>query len=362
MATLIRSAALTKFFDIAREVGLPPQAALQKAGLTKALLDNPDQRIPSRSALVLLETAAALSGCQSFGLRMAQARQLADFGVVSLLISHQPTLRAALATTVQYRHLLNESLAMQIEEVGPTAIVRQEIVAGIHSRQATELAIGVLFRLCSNLLTDGWRPNSVNFTHSPPDDLTLHRRFFDCRLEFGSEFNGFVFNARDLDAPRASAVPAMAEYARRFLEFLPRIETNTPVDEVRKAIYLLVPMGRANIQHVAQSLGLSVRSLQRQLDSEHTSFSTLLHEVRSELAQRYLRNPHYSLTRISELLGYSTPSAFTRWFHTSFGLAPITWRRQPPTSKGVLCAAPRRDAATKLGAEPMRKGTGARKT
>lgn len=332
MSSLIRSAVLTKFFDIAREVGLQPQVALNRASLTKALLDNPDQRIPSRSALLLLEEAAALSGCQSFGLRMAQARQMADFGVVSLLISHQPTLRAALATTVQYRHLLNESLAMQIEEIGKTAIVRQEVVARIHSRQATELAIGVLFRLCRNVLTDGWRPNSVNFTHPPPEDLTLHRHFFDCRLEFDSEFNGFVFNAQDLDSPRASAVPAMAEYARRFLEFLPRIETNTPADEVRKAIYLLVPMGRANVQHVAQSLGLSVRTLQRQLDTENTSFSDLLHQVRSELAQRYLRNPHYNLTRISELLGYSTLSAFTRWFHSSFGQAPTVWRNHHPTS------------------------------
>ena len=56
--------------------------------------------------------------------------------VVSLLISHQPTLRDALRATIEYRHLINDSLALQIEEAGPSVILREEVVAGVPARDA----------------------------------------------------------------------------------------------------------------------------------------------------------------------------------------------------------------------------------
>ena len=356
MAHLIRSAVLTKFLEVAQAVNLNPQDVLRQAGLTRALIEDPEQRIPSRAAVNLLEAAARASQCPTFGLRMAQARQLADFGVVSLLISHQATLRDALATLLQYRHLLNESLAMQLENVGKMVIVREEVVVGMLSPQATELAIGVLFRMCAAFLGGAWHPHSVNFTHAAPADLSVHRRVFDCRVEFGSEFNGFVFSSADLDAPNPSADPVMASYAQRFLESLPRNSQHSTTEAVRQAIYLMLPMGRANSECVAQGLGLSVRTMQRQLDEDQASFTDLLNEVRRELVQRYLANAQYNMTRIADLLGYSTPSAFTRWFATHFGQSPSSWRRIQ--AQQILPATPRRSAAPETQAKPVCEGAG----
>lgn len=326
MKTLVRAAVLTNFFEVARELGLDPQPLLRKVGLSRALLKDPEQRIPADAAVALLEESAQQAHCADFGLRMAESRQLSDFGVVSLLISHQPTLRDALTTTIQYRHLLNDTLAMQIEDAGKMVIVREEVVSQLPARQATELAIGVLYRMCSALLGSRWRPCSVNFTHEAPPDRRLHKRMFACPLEFGSEFNGFVCTAADLDAPNPAADPAMARYARQFVESLPLVSEPSVVLDVRKAIYLMLPTGRASSEYVAQGLGLSVRTMQRQLDEAGASFTELLNEVRRELAQRYIENPRYAMVRISELLGYSTPSSFTRWFIAQFGTAPQTWR------------------------------------
>lgn len=326
MITPVRAAVLANFFEVARDLGFNPQDVLRQVGLTPAMLADPDQRIPSNAAVALLEASASASGCETFGLRMAESRQLAHFGVVSLLISHQPTLRDALATTIQYRHLLNETLAMQIEDAGKMVIVREEVVTGVPARQATELAIGVLHRMCAALLGPRWRPHSVNFTHNAPADVRLHRRLFACRLEFGSEFNGTVCAAADLDAPNPSADPAMARHAERFVESLPRPSERSTRQEVRQAIYLMLPMGRATSECVAQGLGLSVRTMQRELDRTDTSFTALLNEVRHELALRYMDNPRYNLARISVLLGYSTPGSFTRWFAAQFGASPAAWR------------------------------------
>jgi AraC-like DNA-binding protein len=39
-----------------------------------------------------------------------------------------------------------------------------------------------------------------------------------------------------------------------------------------------------------------------------------------------MSNSTYTLRRISELLGYSMLSSFSRWFSAEFGVAPIVWR------------------------------------
>lgn len=331
MRTLVRAAALTNFFDVARDLGLNAQPLLRTVRLTQALLADPEQRIPVNACAALLEAAAERAGCPTFGLRMAESRQLADFGAMSLLISQQATLRDALATIIRYRHLVNESVAILLEESGKVVVIRQEVILDAPSRQATELALGVVFRLCRVLLGQHWHPLSVNFTHAAPPDLQVHRRLFGCPLEFGSEFNGIVCLAADLDAPNPSGDPAMARHAERLVDTLPRVNDLSIGREVRNAVYLMLPMGRATSEAVAQGLGLSLRTMQRQLDEAGETFTDILNDVRRDLAQRYVGNPAYSLLRVSALLGYGSAASFTRWFSTQFGEAPNAWRRRHAT-------------------------------
>jgi AraC-like DNA-binding protein len=336
MRTLVRAAVLTNYFEVAEQLGLNPQQLLSSVGLRRKLLADPESRIPLASAISLLEESARVSGCESFGLRMAELRQPADIGVVSVLLTHQRTLRDALQVLMQYQHLMNESLAIYIEDAGSTVILRQEIVGDFPTaaRQGAELAIGVLFRLCEALLAQHWHPINVTFTHAAPKDVQLHRRLFRCRLQFGGEFNGISCASADLDYPNPLGDPAMARNAARLVETLPASASSKPsvIMEVRKAIYVGLPMGRATIDQVAQSLGMNVRTLQRRLDDNARTFSDLTDEVRRELVLRYMENLQYSIGRIAELLGYSVMSSFTRWFKAQFGLAPEKWRAQQRTA------------------------------
>ena len=86
MTRMVRAAALTNYFDVAQQVGLNPLPLLSNAGLSRAMLDNPDHKIPASAVVTLLEESARAADCQSFGLRMAETRQISDFGAVGLLI------------------------------------------------------------------------------------------------------------------------------------------------------------------------------------------------------------------------------------------------------------------------------------
>lgn len=326
LETLIRAAALTHFFDVAQERRLNVQPLLHKAGLKQTMLADPDFRVPLVACVTLLEDAAAASGCDNFGLRMAESRQISDFGMISLLISRQPDLRAALMTIIRFRYLVNDSIAMLLEEAGNAAIIRVEVMTDRPSRQARELAMGVVFRLCGALLGGRWQPLCVSFTHARPADSRVHSRLFRCALEFNAEFNGIVCRATELDAPNPHADAAMAGYALRIVEALPRPGPPSVAREVRGALALLLPMGRATGASVAQGLGISQRTMQRALDAEGASFHDILQDVRCEHARRHVENAAVPIAQVAALLGFASPSTFSRWFSGQFGVPPSVWR------------------------------------
>jgi len=329
MVTLVRAAVLTNYLEVAAHLGLDVAAELRAVGLSRSSLQDSDQPIPVLPAVLLLENGAAASKCPTFGLRMAESRQFSDLGAVSLLLSHQPNLRNALQVLVQYRNLLNPALAIYVEDAGDSVIIHEEVVTNSPQpcRQANELAVAVMARLCATLLGQAWRPASVNFTHEAQgEDMAIYKRIFGCKVIFDSRFNGLICPAAALDAPNPNADMAMARYAQRFVDSLHKETDDSILYEVRKAIYLLLPMGRATIEQIALALGMNVRTLQRRLEENGAQFSDLINEVRRDLVQRYMMNPGYTLARIGELLGYSLPSSFSRWFSVQFGASPVAWR------------------------------------
>jgi len=328
METMLRAAVLSGYVDVTRRVGLNPVELAQQVGIDAAALANPDDRIPAAAACRLLERTAEKASCPTLALRIAETRQTFGTGVVNVLLAHKRTLREVLLATAEYRHLLNEALAVYVEDAGETVTIREELVVepGTPTKQAIELAVGVLGRHSSALLSDHWKPRSVHFVHQGPEDLTFHRRFFGCPLEFGSDFNGFVCAAADLDYPNPAADPELVRYAESLADSLNVTGADSTPLEVRKAIYLLLPLEQATVERVAGHLHLSVRTMQRQLELAHTSFSELLEEVRRELAVRYMGNPSYPIGRGPALLAYSQQGSFTNWFSSRFGVTPRDWR------------------------------------
>jgi AraC-like DNA-binding protein len=67
------------------------------------------------------------------------------------------------------------------------------------------------------------------------------------------------------------------------------------------------------------------------------TFSELVNGVRRDLVIALPENPAYSLGRIADMLGYSMPSSFTRWFIAQYGMqAPASWRARQGAIASVL--------------------------
>ena len=331
MSALVRSAALTHFAEVATACGLDARALVAEVGLPSRCLDDPDLKVPARAVGRLLELAAERGREPALGLRMAQSRRLSNLGPLGLLVRDEPTLRAVLDALIQHIHLHNEALALRAEQSGSLVVIREELAGGGGQplRQATELVVGVTFRVLSLFLGAAWRPRLVCFSHRAPASLRAHRAFFGDAVEFGHEFNGIVCNAANLDAPNPAADPVMARYSQRLLqrELGPSARLS---ERVRQLVVLLLPRGHCRVEVVAQHLGIDRRTVARRLAAEGTTFSELVNGLRDDLLSRHLGERDRQLGEVSALLGFSAPSAFARWHRGRFGVAARSVRARAP--------------------------------
>ena len=322
MSILVRAASLTNYSEVARAGGLDPARMLLDAGLSPNMLREPDLLIPSERLGQLLQASAILSGNESFGLCMAESRLLSNLGAVGMLIRDQPTVRDSLDVLMRYQAQVSGALSLSIEERAGVVVLREEVRAGNAqqpTRQRNELALGVMLRLMRQFLGAGWQPRRVCFAHPAPRDVSVHQRLFGRCVEFDADFNCIVCAKTDLDARNPSADPAMAHYAQRLLDASAKPQGATMLGDVQRTILLLLPSGRCSIEQVAEHLGVTCRTVQRGLAKQGQSFSSMVNEIRKELAARHVVGSDRPLTEVAMLLGFSVPSAFSRWYHAQFG-------------------------------------------
>jgi len=338
MPGVIRSASLTNYAEVARACHLDPSRMLREFGFPARCLEDPEAVVPLDAVRALLEASAQRSGVEGFGLLMAESRRLSSLGPLGLLIREQPTPRLALAAFVEHGAQLNESLHLTIEEAADVVVLREMLVMGHGGpvRQATELAIGVAFRMLQNLLGNDWRPRRVCFAHDAPADRTIHDRMFGHTVEFGHDFNGIVCAKADLARPNRDADPDLARMAQRILDGQRGARGNGDVaPQVRSLVLTLLGEGTCTIDRAAQHLGVDRRTIHRRLAKEGQTFSSIVDAVRRELAQRYLADKR-SLADIAMLLGFSASSGFSHWYRRQYEATPSSRRarrKAPATTR-----------------------------
>jgi AraC-like DNA-binding protein len=328
-ANLVRAGTLTGYAELARSLGIDPDHLIREVGLHRFNLADADVMIPASMMMELLERSAAVAGVEDFGLRLAATRRLAHLGPVGLIVREEPTARHAIIAAERYFRLYSETLAFRLEEHGDVATLRTQYLVPIAggARQATELTIGVVFRTINILVGGSWTPENISFTHPPPAGRTMHASFFKTQTLFDNGFDGIIVRSADLSAPIPTADAAMARYVRRYLDTMLAQSAVTIDATVRQLVFALLPSGRCTSEAIAQHLGVDRKTVNRRLAATGETFSSILNDVRVELARRHIKTERRSLTETAELLGFSGLATFSRWFRAEFGTSASDWRK-----------------------------------
>lgn len=202
--------------------------------------------------------------------------------------------------------------------------------ASRHREGYTHVATGsaaVLVDLISSFSQPNWRPMMIGLDLPAPPWTGIYEDGFGCPVVFEADSVTIVFDAQLLCARKTS--PVRTEVVTR--QDLARLRFGPDsFDDVSGAVvatvWAQVLSGGTSIEAAAQSLDTSVRSLQRTLNRNGTDFRGLVNRVRAERARELLESTQWSVTEISNELGYSAPASFSRAFRKAMGHAPAEFR------------------------------------
>ena len=82
------------------------------------------------------------------------------------------------------------------------------------------------------------------------------------------------------------------------------------------------------IDEMAAHLQINIRTLQRYLTIEKTTYEQLVDDCRRDLAEDLIKTTNFKIEEISTQLGYSEVSAFSRAFKRWKSISPRSFRLQ----------------------------------
>lgn len=325
---LVRAEILAGYLSLAASLKIDARRLLRDVRLDKIDFSNRRLDIPVSAVIELLERSAEQARIEDFGLRLSSQHGLAQIGPLALLLLEQPTMGHALRAAEVYLRHRNDAMAFRLQERGDIVVLHVGYKPTAHgkTRQVIEYMLCAVYRTFDAITAGAWAPESMSFTHPAPRSPTIHSAVFKTRLLFNENYNGFVLRTCDLDIALRTASPEMAADAKRHIEEIGP-QHFIPFDaKVREIVVHLLPGGRCASDVVAGHLGIDRTTINRRLAAQGETFSSILNDVRAELAQRYIATDRKPLTQTAELLGFAGLPSFSRWFRDTFGTSPTAWR------------------------------------
>ena len=330
---LVRSAALSGFTDLVESLNGDVDALLKKSNLSKEDFKTPDAMIPYSAMVMLLEVSAKTLNVNNFALRLAATQNFQMLGPLGLLLQTSNTPREAFILVQRYMAIHNYGENWRLKTLSGLAIIeRQEVYHSVnHARQNKELSIAVFFHFIKLLIGPHVKIKRIEFAHAPLSQTSYYRQLFECEVVFNQEQDRILLNSHYLDQP----IQTVTSTSKQTLESYVAGIMNQYDDDIERQIKSLIlqtlGLQQHNIDNIAAMLNIHKRTLQRRLAESQLNFKTILSDVRMNTACWHLKASTMDITLLSEMLGYSDVSAFSRAFKSRKGCSPLQWRQQQLT-------------------------------
>jgi len=306
----------------------------ETAGITPEFLLKPDEKVAGHLSHKVWRKAEELTEDADIGLHLGEQIHPSTLGLVGFVMLSCERLGEALEKLIRYTNLLTDGVTGKMSQKNLLAEIEIEVTHDRENlllaapRQRMESSFAAIVTVAKILTGKHFPVREMNFGHPRPDEITEHTRIFAAPILFNQSTNKMIFAGEALNYPVLLAnrdlLPAFEAQAEQILLQLNKQETRRM--QVQRVITKKLTGDAPNISDIARELGLSERSLQRELAAENTTFRELLDETRRELAAKHLKNEKVSVAEISFLLGFSEPSAFHRSFKRWTGTTPHAFR------------------------------------
>lgn len=332
---LVSAAVLPRMFEIALHGHLDIQALFDGAGIDADAVGRPDHYVTMEQVDRLLSHAYQQVDDPLFGLRVGSTHGYTVLDLTGRLMASSATLERAFVMLLRYKDLFAPHIVFDLQPNGPNCILIMRPDPSLRFtalRLHGDLIVASALSILGSLLGRSLPLERAFFPFPPPQHYPLseYQSVFQCELEFDADYCGLEFDRIWLTMPLPGAYPEyrlrLEQKAAQALRSLSRATSLSS----RVLARLVAQLGQEplNAESIAAGLNLSVRTMQRRLREENTSFVELRDQVRMEYACRRLEEGHCDKSTLAAYLGFSDTANFYHAFKRWKGCSPETYRQR----------------------------------
>ncbi len=234
-----------------------------------------------------------------------------------------------------YREVFSSSVNLFTYTTKREFIFAVEDLRPVKSHITADVLVLFLLKICRELAGPEFSPTAVEV----PWDRTYYpesfQKLIQAPLFHNSQHYNLHFKREDVETALPGANTQLASYQDKLCrDYLYSLDESKRLSSrVKLKIIQTLTSQKFSIDYVALSLNMSVRTLQRKLHAEGTSFSELLEQARKELALEYLRNSRANATQMAYMLGFADLPGFSSRFKSWFGQTFTEYRRANQNSR-----------------------------
>lgn len=318
--------------DVVQKLNISAEQLLEGSGVGVEQLSEPFWYLDFDVFNNLLNRAVELTHEPALGVYLGLQMTVSCHGSVGLAAMVSQNLGEALNVMEQFIGLRCPALKPRLEvENGLASLYLDQPMTNFKMGIVGMTFLIVGFAQMSNAITGTKLKIKAELNYAEPAFLQQVQELLPCEISFNQDHNRLIFPESYLALPLIMADPLAARLAREQCKHdlnklvAKRGEKHPLTALVRELLFDEVE-GFFKMNEVADKLHLTERTLQRQLAKEGTTFQMLMDQVRERYAKKLLNHHEYSISSISEKLGYSDVTHFTRAFKRWTNQTPKQYR------------------------------------
>lgn len=167
----------------------------------------------------------------------------------------------------------------------------------------------------------------------PPSDYyeEYPRLFYGAPVNFNQHASALVINKNDLNLKVVKNIRSLKEIVRDtpMNLFFYSVNPTNLSGQLRNWLQGTIIKSRKTptIEEAASEFGIHPKTLRKRLKQENSAYISIKSDVRKDLAHNLIDNPELTIEKISEMLGFSEPSAFIKAFKGWYQKTPLQYRK-----------------------------------
>jgi AraC-like DNA-binding protein len=298
---------------IAETGGADTQRLAREAHIPAWAMSARHVMVPTRLSVHLFELVEHALRDPDVALRIPSRLQIGDLDLLDYLFTTAPTLRDALRASADYNYLVSTNSLIDVgSEADGESSYAFRLVQGAGRGRELMLQLGVAI-MCARVRAGTGqpvRPVRVGFAFPAPRRYRVITETLGAsQVDFDCPVTTFTFRDQDLDLPMTGADGRLHQILDDHARMLP-----PPVASWHEHFQLvldsLVTQGPLPLKEMAARLGVSARTLQRQLAEQDTTWRAELDASRHRIARQ--AGP-VGMAELADRVGYADPRSARRW-------------------------------------------------